>query len=187
MGLFHHWSAASWGWDYPIAGECLYTPIFSEWTSSFYAHRKHPTTRTRMVVHPYAAHGTLSSSLWRKSSRQGSTTLPASIWIRCTQMPQSRKKSYICNVTHHFHISHYLWGMKRAISYHSWLILKYQLPLTWYKIGYLLPFYASPWQQPLPPSYITKPLSLKCLHQLITLQNFITQNYHLQLWNNLSG
>lgn len=105
---------------------------------------------------------------------QGSTTLPASIWIRCTQLPHPRKKSYICNVTHHFHISHYLWGMKRTISYHSWCTLKYQFPLTWYKICYLLPFYASPWQQPLPPSYIAKPLSLKYLRQLITLQYFIT-------------
>ena len=77
---------------------------------------------------------------------QGSTILPAPIWIRWTQLPQPRKKSYICNVTHHFHISHYLWSMKRAISYHSWLTLNYQFLLTWYNICYLLPFYATPWQ-----------------------------------------
>jgi hypothetical protein len=142
--------------------------------------RMYPTTWTRTVVHPYAARGTLSSSPWRKSSNgfeeweRFALPRPVAIWISCTQLPQPRNKSYICNVTHHFHISDYMWGMKRAISYQSWLTLKFQFLLTWYKICYLLPFFASPWQQPLPPSYITKPLPPKHLHQLITLQNFIT-------------
>lgn len=104
----------------------------------------------------------------------GSSTLPASIWIRCSQLPQPRKKSHICNVTHHFHISHCSWGMKRAICYHSCLTSKYQFLQTWYKIYYLLPFCGSHWQQPLQHSYIIEPLPLKRLHQLITSQNFIT-------------